>query len=263
MPTDPLDPDRIRENLRTKRIGSKILVYNSTSSTNNIAAEYGKNEENDGLVVFAEEQTTGRGRVGTKWHSNRGDSILCSIVLTKCDLNVELLSLACAVAVAEAVGGTVQSEAKIKWPNDIVLKGKKVAGILLESKPSRKGISYIIGVGINCHQRPDSFPSELRSSATSIDMEDHTSCDRISVAKRLLSSTEHWLGVAGKNRTAVAEQWQRLSLQLGHRITLSYNGKMYTGNCVGIDPLKGLIVQLETGGVTFFDAMHTTVLKAT
>jgi BirA family biotin operon repressor/biotin-[acetyl-CoA-carboxylase] ligase len=263
MPTDPLDPDSIRENLRTKRIGNRILVYNSTSSTNDVAAEYAKNEENDGLAVFAEEQTAGRGRAGTKWCSNKGDSILCSIVLTKCDLNAELLSLACAVAVAEAVGGTVQTEAKIKWPNDIVLNGKKVAGILLESRPSRNGNTYIIGVGINCHQRPDSFPSELRSTATSIDMQGQIVCDRISVAKRLVSSVEHWLGVAGKNHAEVAEQWQRLSLQLGHRIRLSYNGKTYTGNCVGIDPLKGLIVQLETGGVTFFDAVHTTVLKAT
>jgi len=263
MPTDPLDPDNIRENLRTKRIGRKILVYNSTSSTNDIAAEYAKNKANDGLAIFAEEQTAGRGRAGTRWRSNKADSILCSIILTKCDLNAELLSLACAVAVAEAVGKMVQSEAKIKWPNDIVLSGKKVAGILLESRPSRNGSSYILGVGINCHQRQDSFAPELRPVATSIDIQGQVFCDRISVAKRLLSSIEYWLGVAEKNHTEVAEQWQRLSLQLGHRITLCYNGKTYTGNCVGIDPLKGLIVQLETGGVTFFDAMHTTVRKTT
>jgi len=93
---DYLDPDRIKANLKTKRIGRKILVYNRTSSTNDIAAEYAENKKNDGLVIFAEEQTAGRGRAGTKWASVRADSILCSIVLTNCKCKAELLSLACA-----------------------------------------------------------------------------------------------------------------------------------------------------------------------
>jgi BirA family biotin operon repressor/biotin-[acetyl-CoA-carboxylase] ligase len=137
--TDLLDPDRIKANLKTRRIGRKILVYDRTSSTNDIAAEYAKNRKNNGLVVFAEEQTAGRGRAGTKWHGGRADSIQCSIVLTDYKLNPELLSLTCAVAVADAVGEIGGSEAKIKWPNDIILNGKKVAGILLESKLNNHG----------------------------------------------------------------------------------------------------------------------------
>jgi len=146
--TNVLDADQIKASLKTKRIGRKILVYSRTSSTNDIAAEYAKNKENDGLVVFAEEQTAGRGRAGAKWHSGRSDSILCTILLTNCKLNGELLSLTCAVAVAETIG----KPAKIKWPNDIMLNGKKVAGILLESKKDRAGYTYILGTGINCHQ---------------------------------------------------------------------------------------------------------------
>jgi len=129
-----LDPDKIKANLKTKRIGGKILVYDSTSSTNDIAAEYARNRQNDGLVIFAEEQTAGRGRAGNQWLSGRADSILCSIVLTENKLSAELLSLTCAVAVAETIGTTGRSLAKIKWPNDIMLNGKKVAGILLESR---------------------------------------------------------------------------------------------------------------------------------
>ncbi|MCX5637437.1 MAG: biotin--[acetyl-CoA-carboxylase] ligase, partial [Planctomycetota bacterium] len=122
---DLLDVDLIKAELKTKRIGRKILVYSRTASTNDVAAEYAKNKVNDGLVVFAEEQTAGRGRAGSKWHSGRSDSILCSILLTDCTLNGELLSLSCAVAIAETIG----KSAKIKWPNDIILNGKKVAGI--------------------------------------------------------------------------------------------------------------------------------------
>jgi len=258
---DQLDPDKIKANLKTKRIGRKILVYNRTSSTNDIAAEYAKNKKNDGLVIFAEEQTAGRGRAGTKWHSGRTDSILCSIVLTDCKCNAELLSLTCAVAVADGLGKIGGTEAKIKWPNDIILNGKKAAGILLESKIDNDGNTYIIGIGINCHQRQDSFPVELQPIATSIDIESHSISDRISLAKRLLTSLDHWLEVAEKNSKKLTDQWRKLSIQLGHRVTLLFDGTKFAGNCIGIDPEKGLILQLDTGGPRFFNAAHTTIAK--
>jgi len=258
---DELDPDKIKANLKTKRIGRKILVYNCTSSTNDIAAEYAKNKENDGLVIFAEEQTSGRGRAGTKWLSSHSDSILCSIVLTANKLNAELLSLTCAVAVAEAIGKSVESEAKIKWPNDIILNGKKVAGILLESKPGNASKTYIIGIGINCHQKKDSFPDELQPTATSIDIESQVICDRISLAKRLLTSIDHQLETAEQSSEKIIDQWRNLSVQLGHRVKLIYDGREFTGNCIGIDPEKGLILQLDTGGVRMFSASHTTIVK--
>jgi BirA family biotin operon repressor/biotin-[acetyl-CoA-carboxylase] ligase len=254
-----LDPDKIRVN--TKRIGGKILVYNHTSSTNDIAAEYAKNKENDGLAIFAEEQTAGRGRAGTKWHSGHSDSILCSILLTSCNCNPELLSLACPVAVAEAVGKIADSQAKIKWPNDIILNGKKVAGIMVESKTVNDHTAYIVGIGINCHQKKSSFPRELQTTATSIDIESRSICDRISLAKRLLSSLDHWLEVAQDTGKKITDRWRKLSTLLNQRITVIYNGKKFTGNCIGVDPEKGLILQLETGGIRMFDAAHTTIAK--
>ncbi len=261
---DELDPDKIKVNLKTKRIGRKILVYNRTSSTQAIAAEYAKNKGNDGLVIFAEEQTAGRGRADNKWYSGRSDSILCSIVLSMGGSRTaptELLSLTCAVAVAEAIGKSAKGEAKIKWPNDIMLNGKKVAGILLESKKDNIGNTCIIGIGINCHQQKDSFGLELQSIATSIDIESHSISDRISLAKRLLSSMEHWLEVAAQTSEKVIDQWRNLSVQLGHRVKLIYNSREFSGNCIGIDPEKGLILQLDTGGVRMFDAGHTTIVK--
>ena len=258
---DELDPDKIKANLKTKRIGRKILVYNCTSSTNDLAAEYAKNKVNDGLVIFAEEQTAGRGRADNKWYSSRSDSILCSIVLTDSRLNAELLSLTCAVAVAEAIGSSAKGQAKIKWPNDIMLNGKKVAGILLESKTDNSGNTCIIGIGINCHQKKDSFPPELQSIVTSIDLESHSISDRIWLAKRLLSSMEHWLEVAAQTSDKVIDQWRDLSVQLGHRVKLIYNGREFSGNCIGIDPEKGLILQLDSGGVRMFHAGHTTIIK--
>lgn len=259
--TDLLDPDKIKSNLKTRRIGRKILVYNRTSSTQKVAAEYARNEENEGLVIFAEEQTAGKGRADNKWYSNFSESILCSIILADNALNTELLSLTCAVAVAETVNISAACQAKIKWPNDIILNGKKVAGILLESKKERERNICIIGVGINCHQKKDSFPVELQSIATSIDIENHSISDRILLAKRLLVSMDQWLEVAAKTSEKVIDRWHNLSIQLGHRVKLIYNGLEFSGNCIGINPERGLILQLDTGGVRMFEASHTRIAK--
>jgi BirA family biotin operon repressor/biotin-[acetyl-CoA-carboxylase] ligase len=268
--TDLLDPDKIKANLKTNRIGRKILVYDSTSSTNDVAAEYARNKQNDGLAVFAEEQTAGRGRAGSKWFGGRADSILCSIILVENQIGAELLSLTIAVAVAETIGRQGGSQAKIKWPNDIMLNGKKVAGVLLESKslpvadcrlPISRSKIYIVGIGINCRQKAESFPDELQQIATSIDAESHSICDRVLLAKRLLISLDHWLDVAANNSEKVIERWRELSIQLGHRVTLVFNGAKFVGHCVGIDPEKGLILQLDTGGVRMFDAAHSTVVR--
>jgi BirA family biotin operon repressor/biotin-[acetyl-CoA-carboxylase] ligase len=258
---EPFDPDIIKANLKTKHIGKRIVVYDRTSSTNDIARRYAQDKINDGLVIFAEEQTAGRGRANNKWYSNRSESILCSIVLIGSKLNAELFSLTCAVAVAEAVGQSTKAQAKIKWPNDILLNGKKVAGILLESQIDGGSNIYIIGIGINCHQTKDSFPRELQAIATSIDIESGSVTDRVSLAKRLLTSLEHWFEMAAQRGEKVIDQWRNLSIQLGHRVKLLYNGKEFAGNCIGIDPEQGLIIQLDTGGIRIFDAAHTTILK--
>ena len=260
-PNDLLEPDLIGANLKTKRIGNKVLVFSSTASTNDVAAEYARNKDNDGLVVFAEEQTAGRGRGGTKWLSGKADSILCSVLLMRWPKSTDLLSLTAAVAAAEAIDKPGAHQAKIKWPNDIRLSDKKVAGILLESRVCRRSAAYVIGIGINCHQKKGSFPAELQRTATSIDIESKTFCDRISLAKRLVSCLDHWLLIAEKNGSKIVERWRELSIQLGHRVTLIYNGKKFSGNCIGVEPEKGLILQLDSGAVRMFEAAHTTIAK--
>ena len=168
-----------------------------------------------------------------------------------------------AVATAEAIGKCTKAEAKIKWPNDIILNNKKVAGILVESKKLPPDITaYVIGIGINCHQSKQDFPAELRENATSIDIETgRRQIDRISLIKRLLTSVENSLEIAEQNKEEIIEHWQRLSTQLGQRVSLVYNKKKFAGNCIGIDPENGLILQLDTGGIRMFQAAQTTIAK--
>ena len=258
---DSLDADRITSHLKAESIGKKVVVFSATASTNDIAAEYAKDKNNDGLVVLAEEQPAGRGRGGNKWMAGKGDSVLCSILLTESKIPAELLSLACAVASAEAIGKCSKAEAKIKWPNDIILNGKKVAGILVESKKTGRQTAYIIGIGINCHQRKGDFPAELQKTATSIDIETGVFADRITLIKRLLISMDHWRTIAEKNEQKVVERWQKLSTQLNQRIALVYNRKRFAGNCIGINPQEGLILQLDSGGIRMFHASQTTIAR--
>lgn len=251
--SDSLDADKIGAGFSSNRIGRKIVVFSSVSSTNDIAAEYAKNPDNDGTVILAEEQSAGRGRGKNKWQSNRGDSITLSIVLTKEAVSNELLSLALAAAAAQAIS----PEAKIKWPNDIFLNGKKIAGILVESKNTGYGTAFVIGIGINCHQKE--FPADLAGIATSIDIENKETCDRTIIIRRLLSSIEHCLETAHKDPQKIIRQWEHLSLLLGQRITVVHNKRKYSGTCSGIDPQRGLILQLDAGKIQFFPAGQTSI----
>ncbi len=119
----------------------------------------------------------------------------------------------------------------------------------------------MVGIGINCHQALGSFPEEIRSSATSLDLIGETTCQRVTVAKRVLTSLDHWIRAAERNKNQVIEAWSRLSTQLNQRVALSYNGKRFTGNCVGVDPENGLILQLDRGGIRMFDAAHTHTVR--
>jgi BirA family biotin operon repressor/biotin-[acetyl-CoA-carboxylase] ligase len=258
-----LDAEQIKAKLGTKRIGREVLVLDTCASTNDVAAGYAESGDNDGLAVLSEEQTAGRGRAGTKWQTVMADSILCSVLLTRCGCGMELLSLSCAVAVAETIGKCGRSSARIKWPNDVVLGDKKVSGILLETKivGPHRAAAYIAGVGINCHQSIEDFPPQLRQTATSIDIETGATCNRNLVARSLLSFFDHWLAVAERSSKKVIERWKQMSVLLGRRTRLLHRGRIFTGNCIGIDPQKGLTVQLETGGVRMFDAAHTRIAE--
>ena len=255
--TTPTDSDKGGGGVTPRHIGSRVGVFDSTSSTNDLAAQYGRNPDNHGLAIFAEQQEAGRGRAGHRWLSPPGAGILCSIVLIDSPLRSELLSLTAAVALAEAIGGG----ARIKWPNDILLNGKKVSGIRLDAYVGETHRIHCLGIGINCHQGSDDFPESLRDSATSLDIETGLRVDRVVLAKRLLAALDLWMERAASDEAAVVQQWQQASLQLAHRVTLCFNGERFTGNCIGVDPQHGLILQLDHGGVRMFEAAHSSIVK--
>jgi len=258
MSHKPLSIDSIKARLDTKSIGSRIIVHSSTTSTNDIAAEYAKGgRENHGMTVFAESQSAGRGRRGNKWFDADGMSILCSVVLFDVACSAELLTLAVSVAMANAIE-SLKVSVGIKWPNDIIINGKKAGGILLEGFSGLgNSNNYIIGVGINCCQSSEDFDESVRPLATSIRIASGKEPDRNALAAEMCNCLERWLEIARKSPDMVLEQWNRRSTLLGQRVTVIFDRKKYTGNCIGVDPVAGLVLQLDSGGVGMFAAAQT------
>lgn len=259
---DRLDAGVIKAGFSGRLIGGEIVICNVISSSNDAAWEHCERGCENGLCIFAEEQTAGRGRMGNKWLSSSGESILCSILLADWRFGAELLTLGCAVASAEAIRKCCSLEARIKWPNDIMVSDKKVGGILIESRKRNGRIDCVAGVGINCHQEKGFFTkTEFAVAGTSIDIEICKIVDRNKLASALLESIDEWLDIAGKDSGAVVERWGHLSCLLGRHVVLEYDNKQFSGNCTGVDPERGLILHLDKGGVRMFDTSHTRIVK--
>jgi BirA family transcriptional regulator, biotin operon repressor / biotin---[acetyl-CoA-carboxylase] ligase len=163
-------------------LGTPRLHLRRTDSTNVRARELAARGAPHGTLVTAAEQTAGRGRQGRTWSAPAGRGLLCSVVIREPS---PLLSLAAGVAVAEVVGGT----AGLKWPNDVLVDGRKVSGILVEARPQERWA--VVGIGVNVALAPDDFPPELRDAAGTLGLGVQ---EVESVLDRLLGALERWLG---------------------------------------------------------------------
>ena len=266
----PLDIDRIEAARKDGHVGHKIVLFESTASTNDIAWEYADNMTNDGLCVLAESQHKGRGRRGRVWFSEPGQSVLCSVLLTNTPIEAELLTLTAAVATAEAINTFCKLPCRIKWPNDILIQNKKAAGILVEKRIENGKPCFVIGIGINCSQSPEFFAAhELNMPATSLIIETKQDIDRTKLICELLEQIERWLdkacirnsvGTVHPTGNPVIERWLQLSGMLGQHLTVECDGAQYSGFCRGVDPAEGLILQLDNSLVRMFSAAHTSVV---
>lgn len=188
-----LDPSYLQNALSGQRIGSRIEVLQQTSSTNDEVLDRARQGAAEGLVIFADEQTAGRGQRGNRWEAPAGKALLFSILLKP--------SLALAKSAqltqwaAQAVAATIQQlfllEARIKSPNDIHIRDRKVAGVLAEMRAQDQGPHVaVVGIGLNVNQAPGDFSSAVRMSATSIAIATGGKVDRQSVAIALMRELE-------------------------------------------------------------------------
>jgi BirA family transcriptional regulator, biotin operon repressor / biotin---[acetyl-CoA-carboxylase] ligase len=222
-------------------IGSPRVHHRVTDSTNERARELAASGAPHGTLVTADEQTAGRGRQGREWTAPPRSALLMSVVLRELD---ELLPLAAAVAVADAL----QAEARIKWPNDVWIDGRKVAGILVEGRP-QEGWA-VLGIGLNV-TTPD-FRAELAETATSLRLSG-VETDTESVLASVLHQLERWLG-AGHDE--VLAEWRSRDALKGQRVRWA-SGEGIAG---GIDDSGALLVETGDGRVTL-DAGEVHLLR--
>jgi BirA family transcriptional regulator, biotin operon repressor / biotin---[acetyl-CoA-carboxylase] ligase len=212
-------------------LGTPRLHFRLTDSTNARARELAAAGAPHGTLVTALEQTAGRGRQGRTWTSPPGRALLCSVVVRD---PPRLLPLIAGVAVAEIAG----SQARVKWPNDVLLQGRKIAGVLVEGRP-QEGWA-VVGIGLNVALRAQDFPLELRDRAGTLGLEPQ---DIEPTLKRLLKSLEGWL--ASQPASVLVKVRARDALN-GSRVRWA-GGE---GVAAGIDGDGALIVQTSAGRVT-------------
>ncbi|WP_409251159.1 biotin--[acetyl-CoA-carboxylase] ligase [Bacillus sp. SCS-153A] len=251
-------PDRVSEEeihpgLRTRSIGRVIKYIESVPSTQKIAHTLAQEGAEEGTAVIAEEQTEGRGRLLRSWHSPKGTGIWMSIIL-KPQLppqKAPQFTLIAAVAVVQAIEEICGLSPEIKWPNDILLNGRKVTGILTELQAEADKInSIIIGIGMNVNQKADDFPEELQSIATSLSLEKSEKISRVKLIQRVMEKLELYYEIyMDKGFTPIKLLWESYAISIGRKITARTITGSIHGKALGINEDGVLRIEDEEGQI--------------
>lgn len=249
---DRLTADDIKARLKTSRIGSEILVFEETASTNDVVEHLAKSGAREGLVVFAESQTRGRGRRGRLWSSPRGKGLWFSVLLrpTLPPSAASRITVAASVAVARAIRQNCGVDARIKWPNDVMVNGKKVAGILTELRAEADEILLaILGVGIDVNCERGDFPGDVANIATSLELETGSAQDRVALAAQVLTALDECYQVALTNFEAVVDEWAKLCSTLGRQIVVTMGQRRIEGFAQALDGDGALLLRRDSGQI--------------
>ena len=243
-------PNEIREELVTEVFGKRDIVYfKEIDSTNTRAKELADQGAAEGTLVISEKQTNGRGRKGRSWFSPSQEGIYISIILRPIIPPSEApkTTLLTAVAVAETLLSLTRLKVSIKWPNDILVSGKKIAGILTEISAEMDAIDYIVvGLGLNVNT-PD-FPGDIRDKATSILIETGKHFPRVKIIKEYLKQYEKYYEIFGRiGFEPIITRWKEFTNIVGRWITVRSTNTEYTGEVHDIDK-DGVLILKDSAG---------------
>ncbi|MEK7823568.1 MAG: biotin--[acetyl-CoA-carboxylase] ligase [Candidatus Eisenbacteria bacterium] len=250
MAEPTFDRRAFERRLATRRFGRTLIVRSETPSTNDLGWDALAAGTPDGTLVVTDAQPHGRGREGRAWHLAPGKGLALSLVLYQgCDRRqADTLPLLAGLALAHALEA-LGVDATLKWPNDLLAEGRKLSGILCESRRSPSGTdAAVIGVGVNVTQQRDDFPAELRGSATSLALEGCRTT-REAVAAGFLNALEPlWVGLQDGSRDSVLEAWKRRAGFWGQVVTVRTPAGPVTGVARDLSADGGLVLRLEGGG---------------
>jgi BirA family biotin operon repressor/biotin-[acetyl-CoA-carboxylase] ligase len=229
-------------------IGSTIYRLATCLSTNDVAKSLAAEGAGDGTVVVADEQTGGRGTKGRGWHSAQGLGLYVSVILRPGRNDIALVPVLTGVAVAEAVRSAAGIAARLKWPNDIVWRGKKLGGILSESvfRGDRVG-HVVVGIGLNLRHLRADFPADIRPTATSLRLASKKPVDAARLEQALWASLEKWRGEfeRGRKQEIVRAFESRLLFPPGSKVLVEREADSFVGILRGLDASARLIVESE------------------
>ncbi|MGI9951620.1 biotin--[acetyl-CoA-carboxylase] ligase [Moorellaceae bacterium AZ2] len=250
-------PEEVVAGLRTSWLGRPFYYYDEVGSTNQVAKDLADAGAPEGTVVVAESQRSGRGRLGRSWFSPGGKGIWVSTILRPRVAPVQLpqLSLLAAVALREAIEETTGLRPGIKWPNDLLLRGRKIAGILTEMRAEMDTTQYVVlGTGVNVNLGPDDFTPEIQSLATSLQLELGRKIARLPLLQALLYHLERWYECWQEEGFApVGQAWRRASITLGRPVRVMTPERVYEGRAVDIDEEGALLVKDAAGRLRRFN----------
>lgn len=249
----------LKNNLATGFVGKQIHHYKSVTSTMEIAKKLAGKGVPDGTIIIADKQTEGRGRLGRLWLSPENNLAL-SIVLHPSVNNLPTLIMVASVAVVRAIKKVTGMDAQIKWPNDVMINGKKVCGILIENKLKGDQTSFsVIGIGININLNPATFP-EISALATSLSCELGKGVSRTELACALLSELET-LYLQAQTGISVYEEWQRHIETLGKLVRVQFGTSIEQGKAEAVTKSGNLILRHSDGRTSEILAGDVTILK--
>jgi BirA family biotin operon repressor/biotin-[acetyl-CoA-carboxylase] ligase len=235
---------------KSKIVGQKIHYFSEVTSTNDVAKKLATLGAEEGTMVIAEAQTCGRGRLGKGWLSPKGglwfSVILYPKVKAKDAFKITFLT---AVAIAKTIKKMLKLNAEIEWPNDVLVSGKKVCGILTETSIRGETVdSVIVGVGINANIDSNFFPEDLKKNATTLSAEVKKEVDREKLLRKLLEELEVYYRMLKENNfDSILEEWKQLNRLFGANVeVVSFNEKI-EGQAVNVDQNGALIIKLADG----------------
>lgn len=229
----------------------KILFYESVDSTNTLAKQLAFQGAAHGTVILADRQTGGRGRVGRSFHSPAGMGIYMSVILRPDSLGEDCMHLTCAAAVAacDAVESAIGIRPQIKWTNDLICDGRKIAGILTELAFSNSGKPEyaIVGIGINCCQQLRDFSLEIQEIAGSLAMVSNKQMDKSLVAACLIQALERMDSNLFSRKTDMMQSYRNSCITIGQEVSLVRDGQTLHGKALNVDDAGGLLVRYHDG----------------
>ncbi|MDB6121466.1 MAG: Bifunctional ligase/repressor BirA [Pedosphaera sp.] len=249
---DVLHADDLLSNLgQTKVIGRDIRVFEETTSTNDVIEKLARDGVKEGVVVFAESQTKGRGRLGRKWMSPPRRGLWFSILLRPqlSPTAVTQLTIAAATGLFRGIRAQTGLTPEIKWPNDILIGGKKVAGILTELSAELDKVKYvIIGMGVDVNLSAGEFPPELRKIATSLKIETGQRVNRAELAVNILQELDRdYQRICSGKFEAVANEWEEHCSTIRHNVIIHMGDRKIQGRAESLDTDGALLLRTQHG----------------